>query len=229
MNRTKKFILILSAFLLMAFTAAQADVIVVQTAPVGSITVDWSSVGLPVGTSLHGFLGFANNGDSASATVTGAPATTKGTLIRQGTNWFGNFNPGEYGIWTGNPNSFPNGFGPLTVVMGNSYGAIGAYIQQDFFGAFTAKLDAYNGSTLLGSVTLNGNSNGTPGTALFIGALDKTGPNITKAVFSETAGNHTNNFSIATMYLGVPEPSTMVLLGSGFIGLAGFARRRVNR
>jgi len=206
MNRTKKTILILSAFLLMAFTAAQADVIVPQTTPIGSNTVDWSSIGLPVGTQLHAFVGFSADGDTATVSVAN-PISNKGEIIQQGTNWNGNFMPGEYGIWTRNN-------GPLTVSFGNSYNFIGAFFKQNVFGPFTASLSVYTGSTLLGTVTLAGNSQPSPGTAIFIGALDKTGPNITKVIFSETAGASQKDFAIATMYLGVPEPGTMVLLGS---------------
>jgi len=68
-------------------------VIVLQTTPIGSNTVDWSSIGLPVGTQLHAFVGFSTDGDTATVSVAN-PVSNKGEIIQQGTNWNGDFMPG---------------------------------------------------------------------------------------------------------------------------------------
>jgi PEP-CTERM motif len=221
MKSTKMMLMLLAMFLVAAFSVAQADTIVLTTAPSGSTIVDWSQLGAPGTVLPHAFVALASNGDTATGKFN-APTSNKGELVQQGTDWNGNFAAGEFAVWTTN-------HGPLTISFGNSYNAIGAFFQQNVFGAFTAQLQAFNGSTLLGTVTENGVSNSTVGTAIFIGALDKTGPNITKVVFSETAGASKTDFAIGTMSLGVPEPGTLVLVGSGLLGLAGFARRRISR
>jgi hypothetical protein len=70
-------------------------------------------------------------------------------------------------------------------------------VCKDFFGSFTAKLQVFDGTTLLGTVTEAGTStsNG-DGKAIFIGAKDQSGPNITKVVFSIVGSN---DFAIDTL------------------------------
>ena len=53
--------------------------------------------------------------------------------------------------------------GPLSLTFAlGGYNFTGAYFQQDYFGAFTAQLDFYDGTNLLDSVTESGVSSGTP-------------------------------------------------------------------
>ena len=225
MKSSKKILMLLAVFVLAAFSVAQADTITLVTAPpANSSTVDWSQLGSNLAVIPHLFVASGSNGDAVTGAFA-APNTNKGSLRIQSTSWNGNFNPGDYLVYTTN-------HGPLGLsFFVGGYNFAGAYFQQNTFGPFTAKLQFFNGATLLGSVTENGVSTSAgDGSAIFIGGYDSTGPNITRVVFSETSGTNLNDFAIGTLYYGaVPEPGTLVLLGSGLIGLAGFARRRMSR
>jgi len=216
MKTTKKLLMFLAAFLLMAFAVAQADLIVPITSPSPTdFTVNWSQLGASFTIIPHGFVATASNSDTVFGMF--GVSGQGGQVRQQGNGWIGDFNTGDYLVWT-------NNHGPLTFLLDKGYADAGAYIQPDYYGAFTANLMVYNGTTLLGTITASGTSTTTPGTALFLGALDLTGPNITKVVFSITGSR---NFAIDTLYLSaIPEPGTLVLWGTGLIGVASLARRR---
>jgi hypothetical protein len=148
----------------------------------------------------------------------------------QGNGWGGNFTPGDELLWTNSP-----GQGPLTITFDQIVMGVGANIQADFFGDFTALIQAFDvNGNLIDSFSENGTSNGNgDGSAIFIGLTNE--PGIKSVEFSITscaldcADFAINQLDTLTGNEGVPEPATLVLMGSALFSLGGIARKRLGK
>ncbi len=150
--------------------------------------------------------------------------------LQQGVSWNGNFAAGMGVIYNGVQTLGNTPGGILVSFDAPVYGA-GAYIQEDFFGAFTGTISLFDSSfNLLGSYSHDGTSDTNVGTALFLGAFDST-PDVSYALFD----TQDDVFAIGTMIIKTqqqtttPEPGTLLLLGPSVLGLAGVLRRRITR
>jgi hypothetical protein len=116
-------------------------------------------------------------------------------------------------------------------------------IETSCFCTFEAELEAYNGTTLLFTITGNGQVLNGPdtsfglNTALFLGLEDLSVPDITSVVISVPSVSGTlpfaEDFAINQLSLSdatsVPEPSGMLMLGTGLLCVLGTARRKWRR
>jgi hypothetical protein len=91
------------------------------------------------------------------------------------------FGAGHSLMWTSDAGN--GGSGPVTLTFSKSVSGVGALIQADLPGSFTGEIQVYNGATLLATYTATSDAAGDP---IYLGALDQSGPNISKVVFSMT-------------------------------------------
>lgn len=215
----RKTLLVVTVFVLVALTLTQADTIVTTRPTNGTDSVDWSQLG-PSFTPINNPFSFTTaNSVSGTGTFAGGG---QGQVRQEGNGWAGNFTPGDFLVWTNSP-----GQGPLTLTFSQGYSQVGAQIAADFFGNFVAQIcDNGNGQCFTESGVANSNNDGS---AIYLGIA---GTNITSITYSLlSCSNDCADFAINQMTLGggtttVPEPGSLLLMGSGLLGLVGAARRR---
>ena len=153
------------------------------------------------------------------------------TGLIEGTDWIGNFTPGNNVLFTGDPNNIFVASSAFTMNFNTAVYGLGLQLTSNFYGAFTASLEVFNGATSLGVFNVGGVMDGNEdGTAPFLGA--KSDSSIDKAVFTLTsntgAGLGVNRLltSDTADTSKVPEAGSLSLLGIslGFVSLV--ARRR---
>jgi hypothetical protein len=167
-------------------------------------SIIWSQVG--VDNTVLAASGTLKTANGTTATVSLAAANAVISVVCTATpcSWTGHgFTAGQSVVWTSDAGN--GGSGPLSLSFPSPVAGGGAYIQADGPGAFTAVLSAYNGSTLLGSVTVPSNS---AGDATYIGVIDQTGSNITKLVWSlsKVGQGLTNDFGLGTVSIKAGSP-----------------------
>ena len=188
--RCSRFIYVVAA-LLLASTAAWADSVAEVTSQSGlspDSSISWSQLGADQTQVGATFSVTSNHGLSTSVTLAHANSVAsivcaQAPPLSSNCSWNGTgFTAGDTLLWS--VNAYTGGNGPITLAFASGIAGAGALIQSDVPGQFTASIQAFNGSTSLGTFTEQSDA---AGDAIYLGVLDSTGANITSVVYSLSA------------------------------------------
>ncbi|HEV2425313.1 MAG TPA: PEP-CTERM sorting domain-containing protein [Terriglobia bacterium] len=223
-----------------AASAAKADSItLVRT--IGTYSYNdyqpWAEIGVNNFNVTNGTVATSQFG-TVSTTINFAQGGPGSTLLEcPATNctWAGTFGPGDSILASYNKNSH-KGEGAIDLTFSKGLSGIGFEIQGNEYGTFSAEIEAFNGSTPLGTFyAFNGVSGYDPGSAIFMGLQDLSGANITGIDIlayncSGNNGGSCNGTAVDRLLFETgtptPEPSSLLLLGSG-LGALTFLRRKL--
>ncbi|MGE5204510.1 MAG: choice-of-anchor D domain-containing protein [Chlamydiota bacterium] len=177
-------------------------------------SVAWAQLGTDATTLSSAFVATSSLGMGISVGLTAANSLTSVVCPATPCSWTGTgFSSGHTLVWTSDAGN--GGNGPLTLTFAQGVSGAGALIQADGAGPFTAQIQAFNGTTLLGSFSVASDSNGD---ATYIGVSDQTAPNITSVTFSLTSCTGIcSDFAVDTVSIasGPSFPLTVSLAGTG--------------
>ncbi|MBF6567627.1 MAG: choice-of-anchor D domain-containing protein [Candidatus Binataceae bacterium] len=214
-NSVIRFLSGVAAALLIAATPALADSLqwISSSASQNSNdSINWQQLGADASPLNPSFNVTSAKLLKATGSLTGSGSLTAVVCPATVCSWAGaqsGFIPGETLIWTSDTGN--SGNGPLTIDFAQKVAGAGAFIQADGPSQFTAQLQAFDGSTMLGSTTETSDSNGDP---IYFGVNDSTGANISSIVYSITScEGDCSDFAIDTMLVNNPSvnPGNTVL------------------
>lgn len=207
--------------LLTATVADASNTVVLWNGAGANDSASWGQLGADGAVIADGTLATSAVGNSVMVNFAYFPNT--GVVAVQcpaspSCSWAGGFPAGQFLI---RAIAGTTGVGPLGVGLGSPITAYGAYIQAHAPGVFTAESRAgFIDGTISPLFSVNSDANGDP---VFMGLYDLSGKTISSFFLNinNSAGTDfaAGTFSMLTTATAVPEPTTILLLGTGLVGL----------